>query len=86
MPYNGPFLAAVKSAVSGPNPTEETAKLFQHPMFKAAHPTPEHFMGLPVAVAATDERDTTEEVYVGIDNGIKLGWGFWRWHSQIQSA
>ena len=81
MPYNEPFLGAAKAAVSGTKPLEQTLDLFKHPMFKSAHPTPEHFLGLPVAVAAADERDTVEEVYVGIDNTIKLGWGFWRWHS-----
>lgn len=81
MPYNEPFLAAVQSAVSSPDAVEETARLTKHSMFKSAHPTPEHFLGLPMAVAAADERDKLEEVYVGIDKTVQLGWGFWRWYS-----
>lgn len=47
-------------------------------MYKSAHPTAEHLLGLPVAVAATDATDRVEEICVSNDG---LGWGMWRWYS-----
>lgn len=55
------------------------AKLTKHPLYKQAHPTDEHFLPLPVALAATDKRDKVEPIYVGNETG--LGWGLWRWQS-----
>lgn len=81
MPYTDPFLAETKKAVSSPTPLDDVANLTKHPMYKSAHPTDEHFLGLPVAVAATDKNDTVEPIFVGVDKDIGLGWGFWRWTS-----
>lgn len=84
MPYTKPFLQAAQEAVHSPSPKvlESTVNLFQHPMYKAAHPTPEHLLPLAVAVAAAGESQV-EDIFVGIDDlaGPRggLGWGMWRW-------
>jgi aromatic ring-opening dioxygenase catalytic subunit (LigB family) len=78
-PYAQPFLDAAISALASSKPLEATLSLFKHPLFKSAHPTPEHLLGLPVAVAATDAADKVEEICVSNHDG--LGWGMWRWYS-----
>lgn len=82
MPYTKPFLDAALEAVHSPNLLESTLTLFRHPLFKNAHPTPEHLLPLAVAAAAA-EGGQPEDIFVGIDNlaGPRggLGWGMWRW-------
>ena len=82
MPYTKPFLDAAQEAVHSPNLLESTLTLFKHPLFKNAHPTPEHLLPLAVAAAAA-EGGQPEDIFVGIDNlaGPRggLGWGMWRW-------
>lgn len=84
MPYTKPYLEAVQEAVHSPpsHVVESTLNLFRHPMFKKAHPTPEHLLPLAVAVAAAGESQV-EDIFVGIDDlaGPRggLGWGMWRW-------
>jgi hypothetical protein len=77
-------MKAVGEALSSPDPITATAALLKHPLYKSAHPTDEHFLGLPVAVAATDKGEKLETIYLGSDKtrGLDLGWGFWRWTSQ----
>lgn len=92
--YTEPFLSATQSAVhSSSDALQSTVDLFRHPLFKQAHPTPEHFMPLIVAVAATTATTATvdgqpqsevEDLYVGSHGNFGggkagLGWGMWRW-------
>lgn len=82
MPYTQPFLQASQEAIHSSAPLDSTISLFKHPLYKKAHPTPEHLLPLAVAVAAA-EGSRPEDIYVGIDNmaGPRggLGWGMWRW-------
>ena len=73
-----PFQTAVREALSSAAPLEATAALFRHPLFRQAHPTPEHFLPLVLAVAATDGADVKTAVMDEVDT-IGLGWGMWRW-------
>lgn len=77
MPYGKPFMAAVKSALQSSDPVASTIDLWKHPLLKAAHPTTEHLQPLAVAVGATRETDTLEEI-LHLDEGA-LGWGMYRW-------
>ncbi|RXK40491.1 hypothetical protein M231_02143 [Tremella mesenterica] len=74
--YTRPFLDAITHALTSPKPLETTLTLFRHPLYKSAHPTPEHLLPLAVAVAAAGH-DQVEEMFVSDDG---LGWGMWRWH------
>ncbi|KAK4684479.1 4,5-DOPA dioxygenase extradiol, partial [Tremellales sp. Uapishka_1] len=75
MPYSTPFLKDVSSALSSASPLQSTINLFRHPMYKSAHPTPEHLLPLVAAVAATREGEAATPIYVEEDGG--LGWGMW---------
>jgi 4,5-DOPA dioxygenase extradiol len=77
--YTKPFMAAITSALISSKPLDNTLALFKHPLYKSAHPTPEHLLPLAVAVAATDPGDELEEIYTADDG---LGWGMWRWKVQ----
>lgn len=74
-------MADTTTALISPTPLKSTLELFNHKLFKKAHPTPEHFLPILVPVAAADEGDKVEEIYVGLDK-MGLGWGMWRWVSQ----
>lgn len=82
MPYTTPYLNAVKEALHSSDALESTIALFQHPLYKRAHPTPEHLLPLAVAAAAA-EGSGIEDIFVGVDDlgGPRggLGWGMWRW-------
>jgi len=85
MPYTTPYLEAIQSALHSSS-LQATIDLFRHPLFKRAHPTPEHLLPLVVAAAAA-EGDQVEDMFVGIDSGLSrdrdagLGWGMWKWNS-----
>lgn len=79
--YNKPFLEAATSAVYSSTPVQTTQALFHHPLYKRAHPTPEHLLPILVSVAAADEKDKVEDIYVGLDK-MGMGWGMWRWVPQ----
>ena len=76
-PYAEPFMSAIHTALTSSKPLETTMTLFRHPFYKQAHPSPEHLLPLVVSVAATDDGDTFEDMYSGMDDG--LGWGMFRW-------
>lgn len=82
MSYTKPYLEAVQEAVHSSTLVESTLNLFKHPLYKNAHPTPEHLLPLAVAAAAAEGGDL-EDIFVGIDDmaGPRggLGWGMWRW-------
>ena len=80
MPYLEPFLTATASAVTSPNPVEDTSNLLKHPLFRKSHPTPEHFLPLLVSVAAASENDKLEEVLMTNEGG---GWATWKWSDLV---
>ncbi|KAI9634060.1 Extradiol ring-cleavage dioxygenase, class III enzyme, subunit B [Dioszegia hungarica] len=82
-PYTEPYLAATDSAIHSSSPVKAALGLFKHEHYKRAHPTPEHLLPLLVPVAAADEKDKVEALYVGVDK-MGLGWGMWRWVPQEQ--
>ncbi len=77
MSYAAPFMNALHTALTSSKPLETTLTLFRHPLYKHAHPSPEHLLPLIVSVGATSDSDAVEELYVG--SGDKLGWGMYRW-------
>ena len=83
--YAAPFQAAVREALSSATPLESVKALFQHPLYKQAHPTPEHLLPLIISVAAAEPSDTKKTIFDGVD-GIGLGWGMWAWHPAAASA
>jgi len=87
-PYTQPYMNAIQDALHSSKPLEATLTLFRHPLYKQAHPTPEHLLPLVVAVAAAQdghEASDAEDIFVGIDTTLargsdaSLGWGMWRW-------
>jgi len=76
MPYVEPYMVAVDSALKSPNPLESTINLFRHPLYKSAHPTPEHLLPLVLTVAAAGKGDEFEEIFT---EGGGMGWGMYRW-------
>ena len=79
MPYTSVFLGAAQKAATSPQSLDKVKALFQHPVYKQAHPTPEHLLPFVVASAA-GEGSVAEEIWVGMDGPKDLGWGNWRWH------
>lgn len=84
MPYTTPYLTAIQEALHSKDSMSKTIDLFRHPLYKRAHPTPEHLLPLAVAVAAAGDSQV-EDMFVGIDGGLTrerdagLGWGMWKW-------
>ena len=84
MPYTTPYLEAIQSALHSSS-LQATIDLFRHPLYKHAHPTPEHLLPLVVAAAAA-EGGQVEDMFVGVDSGLSrdrdagLGWGMWKWN------
>ncbi|EJT48112.1 hypothetical protein A1Q1_02922 [Trichosporon asahii var. asahii CBS 2479] len=81
--YGRPFLDAIQGALKSSDPVQGTVGLFRHPLYRAAHPSPEHLLPLAVAAAATDKQDRIRDIFVK-DNGA-LGWGMWMWQPQAQA-
>jgi aromatic ring-opening dioxygenase catalytic subunit (LigB family) len=79
-------MSAIHTALTSSKPLEGTMTLFRHPLYKQAHPTPEHLLPLVVAVAATEDGDTWEELFAGTAEDGVLGWGMWRWKPQQAAA
>jgi hypothetical protein len=86
MTYTTPYMQAIQSALhSSSSSLQSTIDLFKHPLYKKAHPTPEHLLPLVVAAAAA-EGESVEDIFVGIHGGLSkekdagLGWGMWKWH------
>lgn len=82
--YGRPFLDAIQGALKSSDPVQGTVGLFRHPLYRAAHPSPEHLLPLAVAAAATDKQDRIRDIFVK-DNGA-LGWGMWMWQPQQPQA
>lgn len=77
-PYSTPFLHAARDAVHSSKPAEAVATLFRHPLYKSAHPSPEHLLPLAVAAGAVKSGDKVEDILMEVDKG-GMGWGMWRW-------
>ena len=77
LPYTQPFIEACHSALTSNDPVTAAVALFRHPLYKRAHPSPEHLLPLVVAVAAANDGDEFEELYSDYDG---LGWAMYRWH------
>lgn len=83
MPYTTPYLEAIQSALHS-SELQSTIDLFKHPLYKRAHPTPEHLLPLVVAAAAA-KGEQVEDIFVGVHGGLSkekdagLGWGMWKW-------
>lgn len=75
--YGDVFLQAVQAAVKSSDPVGESINLFRHPMYRQAHPSPEHLLPLVVAAAAVKDGDKVSEIFAK-PNGA-LGWGMWSW-------
>lgn len=84
MPYTAPYLEAIQSALHSSS-LQDTIDLFKHPLYKKAHPTPEHLLPLVFAAAAA-EGEKVEDMFVGVhgslsgDKDAGLGWGMWKWN------
>lgn len=81
--YGKHFLEAVQGALKSDDPVNGTINLFRHPLYRNAHPSPEHLLPLAVATGAIDKGDKIKDIFVA-DNG-PLGWGMWMWQPQPQS-
>lgn len=75
-------MSAASDALRASDPIKSSVDLFRHPLYKKAHPTPEHLLPLLVPVAAADGGDVLEDMYVGLDK-LGLGWGMWRWSPKV---
>lgn len=73
--YCEEFMRAAKEAVESSLSSQAVQGLFRHPLYKKAHPTPEHLT--PLAVAAGAARGSGE-VVLALDQGA-LGWLLTRW-------
>lgn len=83
--YGDTFLHAIEGALKSDSPVEGTINLFRHPVYRQAHPTPEHLLPLVVAAAAVDpQSDDLKDIFVH-PNGA-LGWGMWMWKPQQVAA
>lgn len=82
--YGKHFLDAIEGALKSADPLEGTVNLFRHPLYRAAHPSPEHLLPLAVTAGAIDEGDQIRDIFVK-DNGA-LGWGMWMWQPQTAKA
>lgn len=83
--YGKPFLQAVDAAVKSATPVDDTINLFRHPLYRQAHPTPEHLLPIVVAAAAADPAsDNVNEIYVEPEGA--LGWGMWSWTPKAVAA
>lgn len=67
------------------DPVKAATNLFSHPLYKRAHPTPEHLLPLLVPLATADKDDVLQDVYVGLDK-MGMGWGMWRWTPKEASS
>lgn len=82
--YGKHFLDAIQGALKSSDPLEGTVNLFRHPLYRAAHPSPEHLLPLAVAAGAVDSGDKIKDIFVK-ENG-PLGWGMWMWQPQTTPA
>ncbi|TXT12916.1 hypothetical protein VHUM_01317 [Vanrija humicola] len=84
-PYGAPFLEAVDAAVKSKTPVDDTINLFRHPLYRQAHPSPEHLLPIVVAAAAADPAtDDVNEIFVQPEGA--LGWGMWSWTPKAVAA
>lgn len=81
LPYAKPFNQQLKAALMKSNSDdriESLQKLMQGPLFRQAHPTPEHFLPLVAGVGSSFHEDI-HEIYSG-ETG-SLGWSIYRYGS-----
>lgn len=76
--YGEGFLKAAREAVEKETSTSAVQDLFRHPLYKKAHPTPEHLTPLAVAAGAALRSPAPAEVVIELDQGA-LGWLMARW-------
>lgn len=76
--YGKVFMDAVSDAVRSKDVLNDTINLFRHPVYRSAHPTPEHLLPLVVAAAAVDPAEDKVNTLFVEPNGA-LGWGMWLW-------
>ncbi|ORY33446.1 Extradiol ring-cleavage dioxygenase, class III enzyme, subunit B [Naematelia encephala] len=79
--YAPQYMQASIDAAASSKPLEAAMTLFRHPLYKRAHPTPEHLLPLLISTAAVDEGDELETIYAEYSKD-NLGWADWRWKSQ----
>lgn len=79
LPYAKPFNQQLKSALTkspSNDRIESLQKLMQGPLFKQAHPTPEHFLPIVAGVGSSLDEDI-QEIYS--EETGSLGWSIYRY-------
>ena len=68
--YVSEFCGWIDNALRSDNRVALANWLEQAPHARRAHPTPEHFLPLPVAVGAASPSPMVEHIEAGVDSGV----------------